>query len=127
MFTNSSSQLRRSSKVFSSYYNLISPFKYSIFTKARVHSTPFFRLPSRQFRSTNLLFKDYYNILGVGRNASQSDIKKAYFMKAKKYHPDVNTEKSAKNKFADISQAYETLGDSSKKQMYDATGMTGDE
>ena len=77
--------------------------------------------------STPLLAKDFYKILGVSKNASESDIKKAYFNLAKKYHPDVNKAANAKDKFSEISQAYETLGDSEKKRVYDSTGMTGDE
>jgi molecular chaperone DnaJ len=54
-------------------------------------------------------------------------LKKAYFKKAKEYHPDVNKSAGAKEKFAEINEAYETLGDESKKRVYDQTGMTGDE
>ena len=64
--------------------------------------------------------KDFYSILGVSRSASESEIKKAYFGLAKKYHPDVNKDPSAKNKFAEINTAYETLGDADKKKNYDA-------
>lgn len=56
-----------------------------------------------------------------------NDIKKAYFKKAKEYHPDVNKSDGAKEKFAEINEAYETLGDETKKRVYDTTGMTGDE
>ena len=63
--------------------------------------------------------KDYYSILGVGRSASASDIKKAYFKQAKEYHPDVNKSDGAKEKFAEINEAYETLGDDSKRRIYD--------
>ena len=83
----------------------------------------------RGFRSSGISLskKDFYNILGVTKSASESEIKKAYFALAKKYHPDVNKEPDAKNKFAEISQAYETLGNAEKRRMYDDTGMTGDE
>ena len=83
----------------------------------------------RGFRSSGVLLakKDYYAILGVPRSASETEIKKAYFALAKKYHPDVNKEADAKNKFSEINNAYETLGDAEKKKTYDATGMTGDE
>ena len=83
----------------------------------------------RGFRSSGIKLakKDYYNILGVTKSSTESDIKKAYFGLAKKYHPDVNKEPDAKNKFAEISQAYETLGNTEKRRMYDDTGMTGDE
>ncbi|CAG9333307.1 unnamed protein product [Blepharisma stoltei] len=83
----------------------------------------------RGFRSSLRLLnkKDYYKILGISSNASQSDIKKAYFELAKKYHPDVNKSLDAKAKFAEINNAYETLGDLEKRKAYDNTGMTGDE
>ena len=55
----------------------------------------------------------------MGRNASQSDLKKAYFKLAKEYHPDVNKTDGAKEKFAEINEAYETLGDENKKRIYD--------
>lgn len=71
--------------------------------------------------------KDYYSMLGLDRNASQSDVKKAYFQLAKKYHPDVNPGDEAKEKFAKINNAYETLSDEGKRRIYDQTGMTGDE
>ena len=82
----------------------------------------------REFRSSQILHKkDYYSVLGVGRQASPADIKKAYFKLAKEYHPDVNKSAGAKEKFAEINEAYETLGDDSKKRVYDQTGMSGDE
>jgi len=71
--------------------------------------------------------KDYYGLLDVDRNASASDVKKAYFQLAKKYHPDVNPSAEAKEKFAKINNAYETLSDDGKRRVYDQTGMTGDE
>jgi hypothetical protein len=55
--------------------------------------------------------KDYYSILGVDRNSSQADVKKAYFKKAKEFHPDVNKSPGAKEQFAEINEAYEVLGD----------------
>ena len=70
---------------------------------------------------------DFYSLLGIDRNASQSDIKKSYFQLAKKYHPDVNPSSEAKEKFAKINNAYETLSDEGKRRIYDQTGMTGDE
>ena len=83
---------------------------------------------SRLFRSSlPLQAKDLYKVLGVSKSSSEAEIKKAYFSLAKKYHPDVNKASNAKEKFAEISSAYETLGDTQKKQMYDSTGMTGDE
>jgi len=80
------------------------------------------------FRPSNVLFKkDFYQVLGINKNASKAEIKKAYFQKAKKFHPDVNKSPDAKDKFAEINSAYETLGDEQKKRVYDTTGMTGDE
>ena len=70
---------------------------------------------------------DFYSTLGVEKSASQSDIKKSYFQMAKKYHPDVNKTPEAKEKFAKINNAYETLSDENKRRVYDQTGMTGDE
>ena len=55
--------------------------------------------------------KDFYKSLGVSRGASQDEIKKAYFQQAKKYHPDINKDAGAKEKFAEVNDAYETLGD----------------
>jgi molecular chaperone DnaJ len=74
-----------------------------------------------------MLLKDYYDVLGCSRGSSQEEIKKAYFVKAKKFHPDINKDEGAKEKFAEINNAYETLGDDQKKKVYDQTGMTGDE
>ena len=65
--------------------------------------------------------------MGIDKSASVNDIKKAYFKKAKEFHPDVNKSDGAKEKFAEINEAYETLGDDTKKRVYDTTGMTGDE
>ena len=70
---------------------------------------------------------DFYELLGVDRSASQNDLKKAYFQMAKKYHPDVNKSSEAKEKFAQINNAYETLSDERKRNIYDQTGLTGDE
>ncbi|OMJ91962.1 hypothetical protein SteCoe_5397 [Stentor coeruleus] len=83
----------------------------------------------RSFQSSRRLFykKDYYSILGISRSASESEIKKAYFSLAKKYHPDVNKNPDAKEKFAEINLAYETLGELEKRRAYDSTGMTADE
>ena len=84
--------------------------------------------PLRHFRTSTPLFRaDFYGELGVSRDASQADIKKAYFQMAKKYHPDVNKSPEAQEKFAKLSTAYETLSDENKRRIYDQTGMTGDE
>jgi len=63
---------------------------------------------------------DYYSILGIGRNASSDDIKKAYRKLAIKYHPDKNGgDKESERKFREVSEAYETLSDPDKKRKYD--------
>jgi DnaJ-class molecular chaperone len=67
--------------------------------------------------------KDYYKTLGVSKSASAEEIQKAYRNLARKYHPDLNPDdKTAKQKFQDVQQAYETLNDPKKKQMYDQFG-----
>jgi len=67
--------------------------------------------------------KDYYNILGVNRNASEREIKQAYRRLARKHHPDVNPgDKSAEAKFKQINEAYEVLSDKEKRRKYDQFG-----
>ena len=67
-------------------------------------------------------YKDYYEILGVKRDAADSEIKSAYRKLARKYHPDVNKTKEAESKFKDINEAYEVLSDKAKRQRYDSLG-----
>ena len=70
--------------------------------------------------------KDYYEILGVDRNASDADIKKAYRRLAKQYHPDVNPgDKTAEAKFKEVNEAYEVLSDPQKRARYDQYGHAG--
>jgi len=72
-------------------------------------------------------YKDYYSILGVDKNASQEDIKKAYRKLAKKYHPDTNPgNKQAEEKFKDINEAYGILSDPEKRKKYDNFGNESD-
>jgi curved DNA-binding protein len=66
--------------------------------------------------------KNYYDTLGVPKNADDKAIKKAYRRLAKKYHPDVNKEAGAEAKFKELSEAYEVLSDPQKKEMYDRFG-----
>ena len=69
---------------------------------------------------------DYYDLLGVPKNASAEEIKKAYKRKALKYHPDRNKgDKQAEDMFKKVSQAYEVLSDSEKRQLYDQFGEDG--
>jgi molecular chaperone DnaJ len=65
---------------------------------------------------------DYYKVLGVDKKASQDDIKKAYRKLARKYHPDTNKETGAEDRFKQISEAYDTLGDPEKRKQYDRGG-----
>ena len=69
-------------------------------------------------------YKDYYEILGVARDASASAIKSAYRKLARKYHPDVNKSSDAQEKFKDINEAYEVLGDENKRKRYDQLGSS---
>ncbi|TKA61047.1 hypothetical protein B0A49_13168 [Cryomyces minteri] len=66
--------------------------------------------------------KNPYNVLGVDKNASASDIKKAYYGLAKKYHPDTNKDATAKDKFTEAQTAYEMLSDPKKKEAWDQYG-----
>lgn len=68
--------------------------------------------------------KNYYDILGVGKDASPEDIKSAYRRLAKKYHPDVNKDPGAQDKFKEINEAYECLSDPQKKSNYDQFGSS---
>ncbi len=69
--------------------------------------------------------RDYYDVLGVDKNASKSEIKKAYRNLAKKYHPDVSDEDNAQEKFKEISEAYDVLSDEDKRARYDKYGHAG--
>src|SRR5881394_4462896 len=67
-------------------------------------------------------YKDYYKILGVERTAAEEQVKKAYRSLARKYHPDVSKEPNAKERFQEVSEAYETLRDKEKRAAYDSLG-----
>src|SRR5436853_2667091 len=71
--------------------------------------------------------KDYYAILGVKKNASTEDIRKAFRKLARKYHPDVNPgDKSAEEKFKQLSEANDVLSDPKKRKVYDQLGFYSD-
>ena len=76
----------------------------------------------RRCLSASTKKRDYYEILGIPRTASKAEIKKSYFELAKKYHPDVNKEKGAEQRFKEVTEAYECLEDDKKRQMYDTFG-----
>ncbi|HPQ80670.1 MAG TPA: molecular chaperone DnaJ [bacterium] len=72
-----------------------------------------------------MIKRDYYEVLGVAREVSEEEIKKAYRKLALKYHPDRNSEPDAEERFKEASEAYEVLCDPSRRQIYDAYGHSG--
>ncbi len=70
--------------------------------------------------------RDYYEVIGVSKTASEDEIKKAYRKLAKQYHPDLNpNDKEAEAKFKEVNEAYEVLSDPEKKAKYDQFGHAG--
>lgn len=68
---------------------------------------------------------EFYDRLGVSKNASADEIKKAYRKLSKKYHPDINKEPGAEEKYKEVQEAYETLSDDQKRAAYDQYGTAG--
>lgn len=66
--------------------------------------------------------RDYYEVLGVAKDATDADIKKAYRKLSKQFHPDINQEAGAEDKFKEIAEAYEVLSDADKRAAYDQYG-----
>ena len=66
--------------------------------------------------------RDYYEVLGVSKTASDAEIKSAFRKLAKKYHPDLNKDKDAPEKFKEVQEAYEVLSDANKRKTYDQFG-----
>ena len=69
--------------------------------------------------------RDYYEVLGVSKNASQDEIKSAFRKLAKKYHPDISKEENAEEKFKEVQEAYSVLSDENKRRQYDQFGHAG--
>jgi len=69
--------------------------------------------------------RDYYEVLGVSRSASDDELKKAYRRLAKQYHPDANKDQGAEARFIEVNEAYEVLSDSQKRAAYDRFGHAG--
>ena len=67
-------------------------------------------------------FRDYYEVLGVARDATEDGIRKAYRKLARKYHPDVSDESDAEEKFKEVGEAYEVLKDLEKRTAYNQLG-----
>ncbi len=74
------------------------------------------------FGKLSMEFKDYYKILGLERTATEDEVKRAYRKLARTYHPDVNKEAGAEDKFKEVAEAFEVLGDKEKRAAYDQLG-----
>ena len=95
------------------------------FHAARPHFIPFYMKSQEVTNMPNENKRDYYEVLGVEKNAAEDQIKKAFRKLAAKYHPDVNHEADAEEKFKEINEAYEVLSDPDKRARYDQYGFAG--
>ncbi|ELT93451.1 hypothetical protein CAPTEDRAFT_151304 [Capitella teleta] len=96
------------------------------FAGGKLLTSDAFKENKRAIHTTRSLNKeDYYKVLGVSKTADAKEIKKAYYQLAKKFHPDVAKDPGSQKKFQEISEAYEVLGDATKRQDYDQFGMAG--
>ena len=80
---------------------------------------------SSKIKNDRMAKRDYYEILGLSKNASGDEIKKAFRTLARKFHPDVNKEPGAEAKFKEINEAYSILSDNQKRAQYDQFGHAG--
>ncbi|XP_057494654.1 chaperone protein dnaJ A7A, chloroplastic-like isoform X1 [Actinidia eriantha] len=123
-------KLSTCSKCFSRKMKALASPSSSIFSQNSLHVL-FNMVPSRSpchRRGTRLIVRadsNYYSVLGVSKKASKSEIKTAYRKLARSYHPDVNKEPRAEQKFKEISNAYEVLSDDEKRPIYDKYGEAG--
>lgn len=84
-------------------------------------------MQAKTFTVSKKLWVKFVEILEIDSSASNVEIKRAFLQLAKKYHPDVNNSPNAQKHFSEINEAYETLSDSNKRQIYDATGMSSND
>ncbi|CAL5434356.1 unnamed protein product [Camellia sinensis] len=129
-FSVTNKKLSTSSQCVSSKIRALASSSSAMFSQNSLHAM-FNLVQSRnpcRCRGVRLIVRadsDYYAVLGVSKNASKSEIKSAYRKLARSYHPDVNKEPGAEQKFKEISNAYEVLSDDDKRSIYDKYGEAG--